>query len=207
MAEELKAARGRLEAALAEAKASWGGIPRDHTNVLVKVDDLRLLLRTPPSMRDEGWQPIEAAPKDRPILSTNRYGVVAIIMWWPHAFLENGGFRGAWDDGERPDPDESVDGYIEYQPTHWRPLPAPPGAEPVMRDDEVIEDESIALHAINSALVAVGQSKGWEWSLDDVKLIRDRLSPKGLRQIRAALQPKGRDDEQSRYGRARSHRL
>jgi hypothetical protein len=116
MAEELKAARGRLEAALAEAIASWGGIPRDHTNVLVKFDDLRLLLRTPPSMRDEGWQDIATAPKDgKPLLGFSRIGdhnVTRVLSW-----------------------DEEDEAWIcsgsgsPYDPTHWRPLPAPPTAK------------------------------------------------------------------------------
>jgi hypothetical protein len=84
------------------------------------------------------WQPIETAPKDRPILSTNRHGVVAIIMWWPYATVrenpdapigERFSFVGAWDDGERPE-DGSIDGYEPYEPRFWMPLPEPPEPQP-----------------------------------------------------------------------------
>lgn len=84
------------------------------------------------------WLPIETAPKDRPILSTNRYGVVSIIMWWETAVMREDKsappesrftWKGAWDDGERGN-DLDDDAFVPYEPKFWRPLPAPPEPQP-----------------------------------------------------------------------------
>jgi hypothetical protein len=54
------------------------------------------------------WQPIETAPKDRPILIYTRGGEILIVTW----------YAGQWDDGEgRPWKDPAI---------HWMPLPEPP---------------------------------------------------------------------------------
>lgn len=59
---------------------------------------------------EQGWQPIETAPKDRSWIMTYQPGhgrVRAInIDYWAE---EDGGWNG--------------------KPTHWRPLPAPPAGE------------------------------------------------------------------------------
>lgn len=86
------------------------------------------------SPAQEGWQPIETAPKvkDAPLLLTN--GVSVAQGWWMD---EPGYIREKRDlDGRYIDQDES-DGYTGWmdcdggmlpEPTHWRPLPAPPAA-------------------------------------------------------------------------------
>lgn len=61
------------------------------------------------------WQPIETAPKDRPIIVSNgeavgeaQYHESAEGWWWA-------GYH----------PTDASDGCV-WQPAHWMPLPAPP---------------------------------------------------------------------------------
>ena len=62
------------------------------------------------------WQPIETKPRDHfPVLVYGLYGqLVAFLdvtwMWWPFPAGE--------------------DGPLDYVPTHWQPLPAPPHTRP-----------------------------------------------------------------------------
>ncbi|MDW9447152.1 DUF551 domain-containing protein [Sinorhizobium meliloti] len=61
------------------------------------------------------WQPIETAPKDgMPILAT---------FWlWDNPEEGRGVDVVSWDGAGW-----STDAYPVYPPTHWQPLPAPPG--------------------------------------------------------------------------------
>lgn len=62
------------------------------------------------------WQPIESAPKDRAILTSDNQGRV-ITGWWQADCWHTGWVSG----GHRSDVEE-------IHPTHWRPLPPPPAA-------------------------------------------------------------------------------
>lgn len=75
------------------------------------------------------WQPIETAPRDgAPILVVHDYmGDVSVARW------ETSGSRGWWQalaDGRSAVEYMSDFGteYVEVAPTHWMPLPPPPGA-------------------------------------------------------------------------------
>src|SRR5215469_4620566 len=77
--------------------------------------------------RAEEWQPIESAPKDGtallwfPDFPTNE---VQLGSW--HAYSEPAwGLEGEWRDKDTGEFFENGDGYV--CPTHWRPLPPPPG--------------------------------------------------------------------------------
>lgn len=68
------------------------------------------------------WQPIETAPKDRPILVA-RGEYMAVVEWEDYAveLCDGVGWRDMGDMG--------WGGMIGVHPTHWMPLPDPP--EPV----------------------------------------------------------------------------
>lgn len=85
-------------------------------------------LQAPPSLQEQGWQPIETAPKDgRSILTvvaTFKDCVPSVSQWvtfegesrWgldPEVFCEDDHFREHWS-------------ATRYDPTHWMPLPLPP---------------------------------------------------------------------------------
>ena len=75
------------------------------------------------ALRDaDGWQPIESAPRDRPVIVTNGEAVGEA------RYLESDG--GWWWAGYHPT--DAADGYV-WQPTHWRPLPAPPTQDSAMQ--------------------------------------------------------------------------
>ena len=75
------------------------------------------------ALRDaDGWQPIESAPRDRPVIVTNGEAVGEA------RYLESDG--GWWWAGYHPT--DAADGYV-WQPTHWRPLPAPPTEDSAMQ--------------------------------------------------------------------------
>ena len=68
------------------------------------------------------WQPINTAPKDRPIQVgawrssvTDMFWVVEVCQWQPHLF----GLSGYWQSWERKVP-----------PSHWREVPPPPEDKP-----------------------------------------------------------------------------
>ena len=67
------------------------------------------------------WQPIETAPKDRPILLFCRYEPVGIGIWWCNTWHW-------WADGAALE--YMSDFGSEYKqfgpPSHWMPLPEPP---------------------------------------------------------------------------------
>lgn len=86
-----------------------GDLPPSYTKSRATVQDAIRLLRAPA----EGWQDIESAPKDRPVL----------VAWadkptWAPVTAYPG--DGQWTD---------EDGGIYRTPTHWMPLPAPPATE------------------------------------------------------------------------------
>jgi hypothetical protein len=79
-----------------------------------------LLLFTHPteglmSDQKDGWRPIESAPKDGPVLIAEGNGAMCVAVW------DRGDDEWmAWGAG---------DGTLHciVYPTHWRPLPPPPG--------------------------------------------------------------------------------
>lgn len=97
-----------------------------------------------------GWQPIETAPKDRPILAwcdheadpyfeedsgrlTLYGGHVEVMSHAPtgyHIVEWGGAYEDSWEDGGAHMPDwwfvAGSDFECAANPTHWMPLPAPP---------------------------------------------------------------------------------
>ena len=77
------------------------------------------------------WQPIETAPKDKSILlgcDYDRYGKQRVTLgWWAERYSESS-VSGKWIEGEAFDFDECEWSpmRVEFRPTHWAPLPAPP---------------------------------------------------------------------------------
>lgn len=75
------------------------------------------------ALRDaEGWRPIESAPRDQPVIVTNGESVGEA------SYHESD--NGWWWAGYHPT--DASDGYV-WQPTHWRPLPAPPTLDSAMQ--------------------------------------------------------------------------
>jgi hypothetical protein len=74
----------------------------------------------PPALRreEDGWQPIETAPKDENIL-----------LWVPDDYGVN---RGYWDDEQQDWHWDSK--ATSAPPTHWRPLPLPPSVDPPQKE-------------------------------------------------------------------------
>ena len=81
------------------------------------------------SPAQDGWQPIETAPRDGTVIllaQGSPWFSVAAGRWWPENPDE--GERYPWwvaDDCN----DDLVNGWQKDCPTHWRPLPAPPSTE------------------------------------------------------------------------------
>jgi len=76
-----------------------------------KLDDIPLLVnRALEALSSNPWQPIETAPKDKPlwVIWSNDYQAVA---WFESIAAK-------WNDGDE---------YTHMIPTHWMPLPNPPG--------------------------------------------------------------------------------
>lgn len=81
---------------------------------------------------DDGWQPIETAPKDGTEFQSwciRPEGPDEKGWWEPKARvnLDSGAFE-LW--GRTDYDQDGWDTYIHVRLTHWRPLPAPPSSEP-----------------------------------------------------------------------------
>lgn len=74
----------------------------------------------------EGWRDIATAPNDRGILIWDGKDGGAHLAWWSDDFEGNG--EGAWTDWAALSLYSG--NYRTYQPTHWMPLPKPPGSFP-----------------------------------------------------------------------------
>ena len=78
-------------------------------------DELRRLRTLEARLDDSdanGWQPIETAPKNKPVIGFSQiddHNVTRILCWDE----DDGGWF-------------SQPGAYQYEPTHWRPLPVPP---------------------------------------------------------------------------------
>jgi len=149
VAQEAAAEITRLRAALAEAQRAayrvppgWklmpvevddgmihqGAVSHDHPNVFMGGPSMAGKRRAkrmwsamlaaapqpPATAQDDGWQPIETAPRNHfPVhVWSKKYGQVVAFLditwtWWPVPAIEP----------------------LDDSPTHWRPLPQPPGDE------------------------------------------------------------------------------
>jgi hypothetical protein len=67
--------------------------------------------------REAGWRPIETAPKDGTRILGWCYDEVETLYWCESVWVTAGG---AWVS------EEARSDTMEYLPTHWLPLPAPP---------------------------------------------------------------------------------
>lgn len=89
-------------------------------------DDVRAILSALSAagwVVEQGWQPIETAPRDRrkdenrgPPLQLFQRGFAPMTGCW---FQMQGQKTGWWNVGGKP-----------FSPTHWRPLPSPPQEAP-----------------------------------------------------------------------------
>lgn len=79
------------------------------------------------------WQPIETAPKDRPIILWGRYSVHPAVGEWVPAHNERNGQWVAVNDDGRPALESQTDWGSTYLtidiPSHWMDLPTPPETE------------------------------------------------------------------------------
>lgn len=77
--------------------------------------------------REQGWQPIESAPKDGTAILVTRHmghwGWVRGYARWEEANYRNVGVFAGWISHGFTDPPGELG---LAHPTHWRPLPAPP---------------------------------------------------------------------------------
>lgn len=73
--------------------------------------------------RDMGeWQDISTAPRDGTwVLACIRGFVPGVVQWCDK--------RGHWSEFEYGDAPEGDDTEVDWQLTHWMPLPPPPAAE------------------------------------------------------------------------------
>jgi len=95
-----------------------------------------------------GWQPIETAPEHEPILvwvpEENRgWDSAEVVIIYRYAdgmsFWTNGGSNGG------------SDVYFRKEPTHWQPLPAPPGTTRAPAElRSALEAETSAAAWVNS---------------------------------------------------------
>jgi len=123
----------RLRSVQWEEADDCGRMPDDPTHKCVFVDmrpdDFRALLREAAdaleAAREDGWQPIETAPK--PNVGADGFGVRLLLAVDCGDGTIPSVRRGYW---------EGTDWYLDccidratacgYRVTHWRPLPAPP---------------------------------------------------------------------------------
>lgn len=108
-----------------------------------KLEERALALSPPPdTVPDDGWRPIETAPKDGTqilVACPKAVGVVAwewVIQskglgWWR---WQAGPVEAAYGDYD-PSPIAGKDD-LSGEPTHWRPLPPPPESSAVDGDRE-----------------------------------------------------------------------
>ena len=112
-----------------DGKTAWDGIGWGNTALIVElVNNLPTILAALRAA-GEGWRLIETAPKDGTrVLGTTRFGV-EMVKWCKGEKADDYGPHPGWIGVEqdstclppnfrRPEP--------QFQPTHWRPLPAPP---------------------------------------------------------------------------------
>lgn len=108
------------------------------------------------------WLPIETAPKDGSKFIGLCRGLVYSVRWelyydkWPH---QDGGptYRGGWSA-------ETWDQHMPCSPTHWMPLPSPPGAEVNFSNDA--GSDAVSLKSNTSSHPATEAGK---LSTDEVK--------------------------------------
>lgn len=122
----------RLRSVKREVADDCGRMPDDPSHKCVFVDmrpdDFRALLREAAdaleAARKDGWQPIETAPKDGS----------EIILFDPDYF-QRSGFEGRYS-APRGNWLSSYDSPVN--PTHWRPLPAPPAIESAREERDAL---------------------------------------------------------------------
>lgn len=68
-------------------------------------------------METDGWRDISMAPRDGTLILVYDRGSMAVCYWSTSVWVTKGG---AWIY------DECRSDTVELQPSHWRPLPAPP---------------------------------------------------------------------------------
>lgn len=87
-------------------------------------DEIRERLAELDAARRDAWLPIESAPRD------GKQG--RMLLAWADGTVEQGMFvnNETWQ-GFRP---ESLRPWPDGQPTHWRPLPAPPADAAMARE-------------------------------------------------------------------------
>jgi len=98
-----------------ERAESYGALRQSSTTAIALDKAAALLERlSPEAVRDDGWQPIETAPRDQVILAWPGPGDDPVVVFW---FKPPKG-PGLWYEA-------GTDAY-SVDPSHWRPLPPPP---------------------------------------------------------------------------------
>jgi hypothetical protein len=98
-------------------------------SIKLNISKGQMMTRTALAASGDGWMPIESAPKDgtRVLLAMRETGdkgpntdtVIGSFVVWSGQ-MKREGMRDGW----------SWYGAAFMEPTHWRPLPAPPAQEP-----------------------------------------------------------------------------
>lgn len=132
----------RREARLDAAEHAYEAHVRENSDqplshVFVNRDALRAALAAADA---QGWRPISEAPRDgTPVLGYHpKYGWAGTIRW---------------DDGDWEVGNEQWEFNRPVQPTHWMPLPPPPGSEPA----DALQDEQEATMTKDEVLNIIAQ--------------------------------------------------
>lgn len=91
----------------------------DYFEIDQDLETIRAYINQP---TDEGWRPIESAPKDGTRIKCLVLGTETILHW-DHS--EPDEYEAAWVD----------DDLTDWSPTHWMPLPQPPLQQPDKGDE------------------------------------------------------------------------
>lgn len=110
--------------------------PCIHSDTLLDLDEIAAWNRRAPEA--QAWRDISTAPRDGTVILLLRDATVVPGVWrgdeplgasFPWIFLDYG-VVDAREDAEGYGMLNAFHGAGEYAPTHWQPLPAPPGATP-----------------------------------------------------------------------------
>ncbi len=111
------------------------------------------LCAPPAAEAGDGWRDIETAPKDgRDVLVHTLHGLRRVAFW----DTARGGLWSLWP-GREP-----------AQPTHWRPLPAPPAAQDP-RQPEIRIGQFVIRHAPKGIWIGRPGGEGGEFATADVE--------------------------------------
>jgi len=94
---------------------------RDMPSAISASFNTPLFTHPPRSLSNEGWMPIETAPRDGSAILLGHEGA-AFDGWWEADGRETDTGEPGWIDGLM----NNIEEYTTLHPTHWQPLPTPP---------------------------------------------------------------------------------